>query len=221
MAEVLAVATSVIAVLQITDRVTSACKFYIENVKEGSSHLRAVLLEISTLRTIFKNLDFLIARDTSVSTIVGVLAGEDGPIEGCRRAITELENSLPTSFFQTAEKHKSKKRQLKAMVDALAWPLKESKARKLLEVIASYKTTIILAVTIEPMWVITFLLIDRPANIPMAVTRSLKADKLDSQDVKDIKMKTSAMHDLLNGMCGLLCTCSETKVYLLLQIDFR
>lgn len=161
MAEILSIAASVIAILQIADRVTGVCKFYIENVKEGSSHLRAVLLEISTLRTIFKTLDYLIARDDGVSMIIEGLAGDDGPIEGCRKAITELENLFPTNIFQAVEKDKPKKKNLRAMVDALAWSLKENKARKLLEVIASYKTTIILAITTEPMWVIMLLLTDR------------------------------------------------------------
>ncbi|KAI4214314.1 MAG: hypothetical protein LQ351_003067 [Letrouitia transgressa] len=118
MAEILSIAASVIAILQIADRVTGVCKFYIENVKEGSSHLRAVLLEISTLRTIFKTLDYLIARDDGVSMIIEGLAGDDGPIEGCRKAITELENLFPTNIFQAVEKDKPKKKNLRAMVDA-------------------------------------------------------------------------------------------------------
>src|SRR5690242_17830169 len=101
MAEVVAVAASVIAIIQITDRIVDVCKFYIEVTGDASSDLRVILLETSTLKTIFENLNFLTACHSGVSTIVNPLSGVDGPIEGCRRSIAELEKLFPSDYIQT------------------------------------------------------------------------------------------------------------------------
>ena len=148
MAEI-AAAASVIAIIQITDRIVGLCKFYIETVKDVASDLRLILLEVSTLKTIFENLDFLIAHNCGVSTAVSTLSGKDGAIEGCCRSITELEKLFPSDWKQTAGQNTSKKQRMKATWAALPWPLKENKARKLLDEIMRYKTTITLAITTD------------------------------------------------------------------------
>ena len=149
MAEVVAAASSVIAIIQITDRIVGLCKFYIETVKDVASDLRLMLLEVSTLKTIFESLDFLMAHNCGVSTAVSTLSGKDGAIEGCRRSITELEKLFPSDRKQTAGQNTSKKQRVKATWAALAWPLKENKARKLLDEIMRNKTTITLAITTD------------------------------------------------------------------------
>ena len=148
MAEI-AAAASVIAIIQITDRVVGLCKFYIETAKDVASDLRLILLEVSTLKTIFENLDFLMTHNCGVSTAVSTLSGKDGAIEGCRRSITELEKLFPSDWKQDAGQNTSKKQRVKATWAALAWPLKEKKARKLLDEIMRYKTTITLAITTD------------------------------------------------------------------------
>ena len=151
MAEVIAVGASVIAIIQVTDRIIALCKFYIETVRDAPSALRVILIETSTLKTIFENLNFLTACNSGVSKTVSTLSGEYGPIEGCRRSITELEKLFPSDCIQTTGQARSKKRKVKATLVALAWPMKENKARKLLDEIVRYKTTITLALTTESM----------------------------------------------------------------------
>lgn len=168
MAEVVAAASSVIAIIQITDRIVGLCKFYIETAKDAASDLRLILLEISTLKTIFENLDFLTTHKCGVSTAVSTLSGKDGAIEGCCRSITELEKLFPPDWKQTTRQNASKKQKVKATWAALAWPLKENKAKKLLDEIMRYKTTITLAIT----------------------TNSV-------QDIKDIRTKSLEMHHIL------------------------
>ena len=149
MAEVVAAASSVIAIIQITDRVISLCKFYIETVKDVASDLRLMLVEVSALKTIFENLDFLMTHNCAVSNAVSILSGNDGAIEGCRRSITELEKLFPSNWKQTGEQNTSRKQRVKATWAALAWPLKENRAKKLLDEITRYKTTITLAITTD------------------------------------------------------------------------
>ena len=149
MAEVVAAMASVIAIIQITDRIVGVCKFYIETAKDVASDLRLILVEVSTLKTIFKSLKFLMKQNCGVSTAVSTLFDKDGAIEGCCRSITELEKLFPSNWKQTAGENTSKKQRVKATWAVLAWPLKENKARKLLDEIMRYKTTITLAITTD------------------------------------------------------------------------
>lgn len=151
MAEAIAVGASVIAIIQITERIIGLCKLFIETVRDVPSDLRVMLLEASTLKTILENLDYLNACSNEVSSTVSTLFGGDGPIEGCHRSITELEKLFPLDYIQTMGQNRSKRRRVKATLAALAWPLKENKAKKLLDEIARYKKTIILALTTESM----------------------------------------------------------------------
>jgi len=81
--KVIAVRASVIAIIQIADRIVRLCKFYIEAVRDAPSNLRVILLETSTLKTIFENLQFLMACSSKASATVRSLAGQDGLIKGC------------------------------------------------------------------------------------------------------------------------------------------
>ena len=149
MAEAVAAASSVIAIIQITDRIVGLCKFYIETVKDVASDLRLILLEASTLKTIFESLNFLIEHNSGVSSAVSTLSGKEGAIEGCRLSITKLEKLFPSDCKQSAGRNTSKKQRVKATWAALAWPLKVDKARRLLDEIMRYKTTITLAITTD------------------------------------------------------------------------
>ena len=151
MAEAIAVGASVIAIIQIADRIVGLCKFYIETARDAPSDLRLILVETSALKTILENLNFLTACDGPDSTAARRISGTDGPIEGCLRTVTELEKLFPSDSVRTRGQKTSKKRRLDSVLVALAWPLKESKARKLLDEMMRYKTTISLALTTESM----------------------------------------------------------------------
>lgn len=151
MAEAIAIGASVIAVIQITERIISFSKFYIETARDAPSNLRAILIETSALKTVFENLKFLTACDGLFSTTASNFSGADGPIEGCLRSVTELEKLFPSDFVQVKGQGRSKKRKLNSALTSLAWPLKESKAQKLLDEIMRHKSTITLALTTETM----------------------------------------------------------------------
>ncbi|KAF4419067.1 Vegetative incompatibility HET-E-1 [Fusarium acutatum] len=60
MAEALGVVASAIAVIQISKEVISACKFYIEALRsDAPTSLRTVLIEVSTLKSVLENLEFI------------------------------------------------------------------------------------------------------------------------------------------------------------------
>ena len=151
MAETLAFAASVIAVIQIAERVVDICKFYIETVKDTPSDLRLILVEISTLRPIFENVNFLTSCPNEVSTILGTLSGPNSPIVGCQLSFCKLEKLFGSNTARSNGPNHGKKQKTKATLAALAWPLKQNKARKLLGEISSYKSTITFALTADNM----------------------------------------------------------------------
>ena len=151
MAEAVAIGASVIAIIQIADRIIGLCKFYVETARDAPSDLRLILVETSALKTILENLNFLTACDGPDSTAARRVSGADGPIEGCFRTVTELEKLFPSNSILTRGRKSSKTRTLNSVLTALAWPLKESKARKLLDEMMRYKTTISLALTTKSM----------------------------------------------------------------------
>jgi hypothetical protein len=158
MAEI-GVVASVIAVIQIADRVVELCKFYIESLSDAPSDIRVILIEVSTLKTLFENLKFLIASDNSASEILKLLSDRDGPVEGCLGSITDLEKLFPSdSVHRSNDSTKSSKRRKRNVAFAtLAWPLKASKAKRLLEQIVLYKTSVSLVLTTELTYDIIFL----------------------------------------------------------------
>ena len=150
MAEALAFAASVVAVVQVADRIVGICKFYIESVKDSPSDLRLILLEIFSLKTVLENVKFLVECPSEKSAVLETLAGHESPIQGCHRSICDLEKLFPentgTSVSPIAS---SRKRKVNAMLAALAWPFKEKKARKLLDEILHYKSTITVALVTD------------------------------------------------------------------------
>ena len=153
MAEVLAFAASVIAVIQISDRVIQLAKYYIDASSDTPPGLRVILVEISTINTILKSLEYLDKCNHITPALWNQISGPNGPIEGCRHSITELERLFPSdSVALPAPKwssRSSKKRKVKATMATLAWPLKAGRVRELLQKIAQYKAALTLALTTE------------------------------------------------------------------------
>jgi hypothetical protein len=149
MAEAVALGASIIAIFQIADRIIGLCKLYIETVRDAPSDLRTVLIETSTMKTILENVQFLMSCNNRPSAMLDVLSGADGPIEGCRSAIAKMEELFPSGYAQGPRGNRSKRQKVKASLATLAWPLKESRAKKLVEEVIRYKSTINLALTTE------------------------------------------------------------------------
>ena len=151
MAEAIALGASVITVIQIADRIIGICKSYIETGRDAPSDLRVILLETSTLKTILENLEFLTRSDGLASSFLRSISSPDGMIEECLRSMKEMEGLFPAESRPAKSQAASKKRKIQVKLSSLAWPLKEKKARKLLDQIVHYKSTISLAMTSESM----------------------------------------------------------------------
>jgi len=202
MAEAFALAAGVIAVIQMTDRISNICKHYIESVKDCPSQLRVILVEVSMLKTLLENLQ-IFHNSNAMSDIITSLSKPDGPVEGCKKSIVALEKLFPdeSSKTQNIQRGSEKKRKLTATVSALAWPLKEKRAQKLLEEIRQYKATISLALTTESVYVCH--LIDTAVLLIIQYSRDIKDVKtnmrLHSQSIEDVKTDISEIHSVFTG----------------------
>ncbi|KAI1376240.1 hypothetical protein F4677DRAFT_419289 [Hypoxylon crocopeplum] len=141
MAEAFALAASIIAVIQIADRIISLCRGYIESVEGAPRDLRAVLIETSSLQAIFKSLEYLNGKDSDDSS--SILQNLSGPIEGCNECITKLEQLFPRDCLTV--KGKPKRQKLKATLVRLAWPIHGPRAMELLREMSGYKSTMTMA----------------------------------------------------------------------------
>ncbi|KAK4442515.1 hypothetical protein QBC34DRAFT_338573 [Podospora aff. communis PSN243] len=142
MAEAIALAASVIAVIQLAERVASICKFYIGEVNDYPKDLRLIYVEVASLKVVFEGLSFFDQDDPDENALLRALQGEDGPIQGCKKVIEELTALLPPDPLAPPSNGRTKREKVQDALACLAWPLKANTAKKLLEGIVQYKTTI-------------------------------------------------------------------------------
>jgi hypothetical protein len=145
MAEAIALGASIIAIIQISDRIISLTKHYIETVHDAPRDLHIIRIEASALKAVFESLE-LLRHSGHVLCNLQTLSERDGPVEGCRRSVSELQNLLEPPPQQTSN---GKWQKVQTTLSNLAWPFKESKAKKLLDEISRYKTTITLSLSTE------------------------------------------------------------------------
>jgi hypothetical protein len=138
----LSAAANIIQIISAANKVISLCKRFLEVVRDAPSDLRLILVEVSTLRAVLDDLHFLVSCNHAPSTL-DTLARDHGPLDGCRKVITELEDMLPSEAMLATESKR------KAILTALSWLMKESRAKALLEELAHYKSTISLALTTD------------------------------------------------------------------------
>jgi hypothetical protein len=135
-------ADSISAVLQLAERVASACKWLIETVQDYPRDLRLIFVETGSLKVIFESLHFLDEDDPGDSATLRRLRGSEGPIEGCKAAMNQLDQLFPSLPIPSPERKGVKRQKLQMTLARLAWPLKAERARKLLDEIMCHKSTI-------------------------------------------------------------------------------
>lgn len=146
MAEAIALGASVIAFIQLADRVIHLTKYYIEAIRDCPQGIRAILVEISSLRAILENLDFLLKNDSGPeSHMLDQLSGEQGLIAECEKSLAKLERLLPSNIRAAG----SKRQKILTAADHLQWPFRENTAKKLIDDISRYKASIAFALTFD------------------------------------------------------------------------
>ena len=173
MAEGIALAASIIAVIQISDRIIGLTKHYIETIHDAPRDFHVIRIEASTLKAVFESLKLLRDSGYALSNNLQKLGERDGPVEGCRRSVSELEKLLEPPPQPTSN---GKWRKVQESLRSLMWPLKKNQAKKLLDEISRYKTTITLSLSTEQAYVFSFLIffLLQPLLLRRILTRSFQ-----------------------------------------------
>lgn len=151
MAEGVAVAASVIAVLQITNCVISICYDYSAATKGTSWELPRLTSELESLRGVLQRLeplakqaDFSQAVPNTKMPAFTELCKPNGPLPLCRHEIEGLEAVLKTPDWSASFGPKRK-----ALVQALRWPLKSKDAENSLKQIRGLREILSFALTAD------------------------------------------------------------------------
>jgi len=133
MADPLSIAASVIAVMEVADKVIHAIEHCIRAIKDAPRDMRIILAETVSLKAIIETIVSTELNTNSLMDASSLLRSENGPVEECRRCLSTLERLLPTDFTR------------RLSLEMLSWPLKESKVRRILAEISRHKSTLLLA----------------------------------------------------------------------------
>ena len=135
MAEGLAVAASIIAVIQITGSVTSLCRMYIGKVRGADKEIFQIINTVASVKGVLEFLQSFVDDDENQSRLplLYSLSHQHGPLEMCRIALTDIESKLRP------------KRDQSGVLKAITWPWKWKDIGPVLEDIEKQKTLMLLA----------------------------------------------------------------------------
>jgi len=145
MAEALALGAGVVAFIQLTDRVIHLAKYFIEAIRDCPRDIRTILVEVSSLKAVLENLDFLLKTDSGPEPQMLEQLHRNGLMAECKNSLAKLERLLP-SDIKTVNGRRQK---IMTAVEHLKWPLRENTARKLIDEISRYKASIAFALTFD------------------------------------------------------------------------
>lgn len=142
---------SLIAVVGLADKIISRCHRYLSAVKDCPSDLRMILIETSSIKAVIQNLEFLYGNspDLPLKQLFLELDGEIGPIRGSRQCLQDLEALLPGETITTTGPNSSKRRSIHPTLEQLAWPLRQTKAKRLLDDLSRFRAAISLALVTD------------------------------------------------------------------------
>ncbi|KZL85619.1 ankyrin repeat protein, partial [Colletotrichum incanum] len=179
------------------------CKHYIESARDAPSDLRAILIETTAVKAILENIEFLSQCEVGESPMLDCLFGTSGPVKGCHDAIRGLQDLLQSNKggTQISGPSRPKTQRIEVILTSLAWPLKATKAKKLLEEIARHKNTITFTLTADSIHDIKKIR-EHTTQIQQILTASQRSDVhnwLKDIDPSSIHHQTCKNHEV--GTC--------------------
>ncbi|SLM38552.1 P-loop containing nucleoside triphosphate hydrolase, partial [Lasallia pustulata] len=151
MAEGLALAASIAAILQITNSVISVCHGYGAAAKDAPWELSKVNAEMKSLRNVLQTLQPLAEQAEFASPSAGtrlptfaLLCGPRGLLNCCLDEVRRLDERLKNPSWSDSFGPKKK-----AFIQALRWPLNKAKTMKALDDVSRYRNILNLAITAD------------------------------------------------------------------------
>lgn len=144
----LALAASIITVIQLSANVAILGYQYIEKVKRSKKEITALIEELNSLHEVLKILrDHIREHPDSLTNAVQTLGGEDGPVQGCNQDLNILREILEL------------KKGLKGLIERLKWPIREGEVDVIKRRIERHKSLFLLALAVDRMWVWNLILV--------------------------------------------------------------
>ena len=145
MADPISIGASILAFIGLADKIIRASRHYLTTVHDAPTDIEMILGEVSSLKAIIASIGNLAQhhqqQQPASASLVACLFSKGGPVDACRRCLAGFEALLPeVGGGDNKPPHR-------LMIAQLAWPLKESKARKLLAEISHHKATLLLAIS--------------------------------------------------------------------------
>lgn len=129
-------AASVIAVVQLADRVLTLCGNYVAAVKDARKDIERLRTEVTSLQRVLQKVDPIVENKTRTLHSPHPVVEELGEvIKGCQTTLLELESELDLG------KHKLRR--------VLKWPLRSKKVASVIETLDRHKSTLILALSVD------------------------------------------------------------------------
>ncbi|SLM39321.1 P-loop containing nucleoside triphosphate hydrolase [Lasallia pustulata] len=151
MAEGLALAASIVAILQITNSVISVCHGYGAAAKDAPWELSKVNAEMKSLRNVLQTLQPLAEQAEFASPSAGtrlptlaLLCGPRGLLNCCLDEVRRLDERLENPSWSDSFGPKKK-----AFIQALRWPLNKAETMKVLDDVSRYRNILNLAITAD------------------------------------------------------------------------
>ncbi|KAK4209422.1 hypothetical protein QBC37DRAFT_54482 [Rhypophila decipiens] len=148
MADPLSLGAGIIAFIQLAEGVIRASSFCIGAIQDAPTDLQMILCEATSIKFIVEGL----GRPESTHkadnpTLLSRLFAHSGPVDTCKRCLLELDKLLPLEAKQVGSVVRNTKGFRRISAAQLAWPFKQSKARKLLAELSHHKATLLLAIS--------------------------------------------------------------------------
>lgn len=138
----LSTAASVIAVLQLTEEVIRICYGYAMTAKDARKDIRALVDELESLQDVLSGIQSLSEKPeahTSLPTL-GTLVQPGSTLTQCSKCLDELKVKLEST------QNPGTTNQIKTI---LGWPFKRKDIFRTIDLIKSYKSTLILAISTD------------------------------------------------------------------------
>lgn len=146
MAEIIGLAASVIALLQLGQAVGSAIRRYTDGVKNAKDDINTIEAELRSMKQVLEKLQAFLEEGKHEQDQLSALKDCKSSLEECRSVMEHIQQKLDTGLQPTKP---SRRERLTNGIwkIRLVWPLQKGDVQKLSEVIARRREIIQLALT--------------------------------------------------------------------------
>ncbi|KAI5839867.1 hypothetical protein DFP73DRAFT_202863 [Morchella snyderi] len=136
----LALAASIVTIIQLSVNVAIRSYEYIGKVKRSRKEITALIGELTSLHEVLKILnDHIYKHPDSLATTIQTLGGEDGPIQGCNRDLNALMETLEL------------KKGFSGLIQRFEWPIMEGEIDVIKRRLERHKSLFLIALAVDRM----------------------------------------------------------------------